>query len=91
MKLKDAMIEVNFFRQNIRNVRTIKRMSQKDMASICKLSQSTIAQIESGRKFPSLKTAIKITCALDMYLSDMLSRKLELNWSHFRKSGGHGI
>jgi transcriptional regulator with XRE-family HTH domain len=40
----------------IRTLRAAQRMTQKQLARACKVAQSTVAQIESGRKLPSLPT-----------------------------------
>jgi transcriptional regulator with XRE-family HTH domain len=42
------------FGNNIRIIRTYKRISQKDMAKALKMSQPTIAQWETGKKSPKL-------------------------------------
>ncbi len=41
-------------------------LSQQRLAKIARVSQSTIAQIESGKKLPSLETLIDIAYALKL-------------------------
>ena len=46
--------------KSIKMHRVWKNLSQKDLAKKSKVSQSTIAHIEIGRKFPSIDVLIKI-------------------------------
>ena len=46
-----------------------RQMSQSELAKAAKVSQSTIAQIESGKKDPSISTLKKIADALDVNMA----------------------
>ncbi|WP_431768841.1 helix-turn-helix domain-containing protein [Senegalia massiliensis] len=65
----------NTLGKRIRKVRLQKNMTQKDLASKCKLSSDTICNIESERiKNPSIKTINKIStmlCTTNKYLLNL--------------------
>ena len=50
----------------IRNIRTAKRLSQLELSVRANMSQSFIANIETGKKDPSAMTLIRIACALEV-------------------------
>jgi len=52
-----------YFRQERR------KLSQSELAKMSGVSQSTIAQIETGRKDPSISTLLKIAKALDVHMA----------------------
>ena len=60
--------EKQIMMKNIKVLRVFNDLSQAELAKSCKLSQSTIAQIESGKKDPSLSTLIKISAGLKIDL-----------------------
>jgi len=51
--------------ERLKYLRQARGLSQKDLAEQAGVSQSTIAQIESGRKDPSISTVRAIAGALD--------------------------
>ena len=55
--------------KNIAAIRRERKMSQADLAKKSKVSQSTIAQIETEAKDPSLSTIRKIACGLGVHAS----------------------
>ncbi len=55
--------------ERLKYLRIDRQMTQADLAKISKVSQSTIAQIESGRKDPSISTLRQIAAALDIELA----------------------
>lgn len=55
--------------ERIHYLRGIRGFTQADLAKLTRLSQSTIAQIETGKKDPSLKTLEKITDALNIQMA----------------------
>lgn len=50
--------------EELREYRLMKMMSQKELAEKAKLYQQTIALIENGQSFPSLKTLVRMAKAL---------------------------
>lgn len=59
--------------ERIKFIRINRHLSQKDLAKIAKVSQATVAQIETGRKDPSLNTLRKIATALDTHAATLLA------------------
>ncbi|MCB0392049.1 MAG: helix-turn-helix transcriptional regulator [Bdellovibrionales bacterium] len=55
--------------ERLRYIRRERNMTQSDLAKKSKVSQSTIAQIESGRKDPSINTLKQIAGALNIELA----------------------
>ena len=54
-------------------LRERRNLTQVELAKTADVSQSTIAQIESGRKDPSLSTLIKLAKALDCHIAILFS------------------
>lgn len=50
--------------EELREYRLMKMMSQKELAEKAKLYQQTIALIENGQSFPSLKSLMRMAKAL---------------------------
>jgi len=55
--------------ERLKYLRMDRDMTQADLAKKSKVSQSTIAQIESGRKDPSISTLRQIAGALDIEIA----------------------
>lgn len=55
------------------NLRKVKSLSQGTLAKKAKVSQSTIAQLENGKKQPSVETLAKICKALNIKRSYFFS------------------
>ena len=55
--------------ERISYMRKKRDLTQAELAKKSKLSQSTIAQIESGRKDPSVETLQKLADALDIHIA----------------------
>jgi transcriptional regulator with XRE-family HTH domain len=54
-------------------LRDRKGLTQVSLAKAANVSQSTIAQIERGRKDPSLSTLLKLSRALDCHIAILFS------------------
>ena len=59
--------------EKIRIERNKKKITQEKLSELAGLSQNFISQLESGRKTPSLFTILKISRALSITLSRLLS------------------
>ncbi len=57
--------------ENLKNRRTLKRMSQTELAEKAGCGQGMIAHIERGVKIPSLALAYEIAKALDCTIDDL--------------------
>ena len=62
MAIEDDM---NFVINKIREIRIEKKISQLELANIANFSQSFLANVESGKKKPSLLTILRIAEALN--------------------------
>jgi len=51
------------------------RLSQKDLATIAEVGQTTISEIESGKKSPTAITIEKICKALNMTLAEFFAEE----------------
>jgi len=58
---------------DIKKFREAKKMSQASLAKVSGIAQSTISYIETGQKNPSIKTAIKLSNALEVDLEALVN------------------
>ena len=58
--------------QNLRKIRTKKKMTQGDLASALNVDRAYISNIENGRMNPTLSTLEKISNALGISSSELL-------------------
>lgn len=58
----------------VQQMRWEKNWSQAQLARICQVSQSTICDIESERRTPSLDTAMKLARALSTTVDELFKR-----------------
>ena len=65
--------EMNFVINKIKKIRTDKGISQLELANTANFSQSFLANVESGRKKPSLLTILRIAEALNVNPREFLS------------------
>lgn len=59
--------------ERIRYLRGLRNLSQIELARMSNVAQATIAQIESGRKDPSVSTLRKVAAALDVCVATLFS------------------
>ena len=71
MAIEDDM---NFVINKIREIRIEKKISQLELANIENFSQSFLANVESGKKKPSLLTILRIAEALNVNPRDFFPR-----------------
>lgn len=65
-------IEIEFFSQNLRNLREEREMTQENLAHILGVSRQSIISLERGRCLPSLPLAIHFAEVFNMDLEDIL-------------------
>jgi transcriptional regulator with XRE-family HTH domain len=58
--------------QNLRKIRTKKKMSQVELANILNVDRAYISNIENGRMNPTLSTLEKLAGALKISTSELL-------------------
>ena len=51
---------------NIKQIRLMKRISQRKLADLAGISNTYLSDIEVGRTNPSLKTLLKLAAALEL-------------------------
>lgn len=59
--------------ERIKFLRTSRELSQAELAKDAKVSQPTIAQIESGKKDPSVQTLVSIARVLDVEVAALFA------------------
>ena len=84
--------------ERIKFLRSSRELSQAQLAKSAKVSQPTIAQIESGKKDPSVDTLIKIAKVLDVEVAALFAaddvfvfdlKRLRRKYSHSDKLTPH--
>lgn len=66
---KKASIEKYDLGERLSYLRDSRKLTQSELSKKAKVSQSTIAQIESGKKDPSVTTLKKLASALDVHMA----------------------
>lgn len=61
--------------RNLRKIRKLRGLKQKQLADMVGVSESAISQYESGTKFPSFEVALKLAEALDCESADLISER----------------
>jgi len=75
----DIKNQLDYVFQKIRSIRILKGVSQMELSLRSNLSQSFIANLEKGKKQPSVLTLIKIADALDVSPKDFFSESINFN------------
>ncbi len=65
--MNDALVLKN----NLKEVRTKKKISQADLAKMVGVSRNTISSLETGQYQPTAKLALILCIALDMKFEDL--------------------
>lgn len=65
--MNDALVLKN----NLKEVRTEKKISQADLAKMVGVSRNTISSLETGQYQPTAKLALILCIALDMKFEDL--------------------
>ncbi|HVX51075.1 MAG TPA: helix-turn-helix transcriptional regulator [Chitinophagaceae bacterium] len=56
--------------QNIKKIRTQKKMSQNKLAEACRFEKASMSRIEAGKTNVTLLTLLKISTALEVNVRD---------------------
>ncbi len=70
---------VNCVIASLKEIRKDKKLSHENLAQKAKLHRSAISLIESRKRQPTLLTCLKIAYALDINLSDVLTKSEKNN------------
>lgn len=60
---------------NLKKLRKAKDMTQKELGTLCDISESMVSNLESGKKSPSFETLLKLAEALDCSVADILGEE----------------
>lgn len=67
------------FGKTIEKLRLERNMSQAELAELGEFNRTYISDLERGLKQPSLSTIVRLSRALKIHLSDLMSQLLEAN------------
>ena len=59
---------------NIFTLRNNQKLSQADLAQKCGVTQQYIQMVESGKRTPALKTALKLAAALGVTVDELIRK-----------------
>ena len=65
------MEEKLVLKNNIKEIRAQKKLSQQELANMVGVSRNTISSIETGKYYPTAKLALVICIALDKKFEDI--------------------
>lgn len=65
------MNDTLILKNNLKNIRTEKRLSQAQLAQMVGVSRNTISSIETGQFNPTAKLALVLCIALDKKFEDL--------------------
>lgn len=65
------MDEMLVLKNNLKKARSLKKISQADLAKMVGVSRNTISSIETGQFNPTAKLALLICIALEMKFEDL--------------------
>lgn len=71
--------EMSFFGNNIKKIRSVKKLSQSKFAELFNLTRSAIGAYEEGRAEAKIDKIIEITDYFGLTLDQLLKKKLTLN------------
>ena len=75
---------MSYFGKNIRKIRRLKKLNQKDFAELFDLSRATIGAYEEERAEPKIDTVINVANYFSINMEGLISRDLTVNEiSHF--------
>lgn len=58
--------------QNVTRLRKARKLSQEDLCGMAEIDRSYLSEIENGHKNFSIKTLLKIACALNVAVDEIL-------------------
>lgn len=72
------MVQNQFIADNIKRLRTVRKMSQKQVALEIGIGQGQYSRIESGKVEPTLKTLGKIATVFEVSLAEIVKENNQL-------------
>jgi transcriptional regulator with XRE-family HTH domain len=74
-------VEMNFYREKMREIRNSKGMSTRDLAGHLGISQAAVSYYESGKREPSFEQIANIATALGVAGSDLIQEDNQMSLS----------
>ena len=65
---------MNDFKDNLKEIRKSKKLTQVELAKMSGLTPDWISQFETGRRDPSIKILVKIANSLEVTLDSLIGR-----------------
>ncbi len=59
--------------ERLKYIRENRKLTQQELADLSKLTQATIANIENGKKSPSIEALESVSTALDIHIATLFS------------------
>ena len=69
------MHEIRQIGENIRKFRLKKKLTQLDLAAACGFEESSVGRLENGNTNPTIKTLLKISKALEITITELVTFK----------------
>ena len=76
------MTELNAFGSRIKELRTLRKLTQEQLAEKCEINSKYLSRIEMGYSFPSFEILNKICSVLHVEMADLF------NFAHNSKTAG---
>lgn len=70
---------MSYFGKNLKKIRKLKSLSQKDLADVIDLKRGTLGAYEEGRSEPKIDTIVKFANYISISIDDLLRRELTVN------------
>jgi len=70
---------MSYIGNNIKKIRTVKKLSQADFSEIFKLSRASVGAYEEGRSEPKVETLIQIASYFGISIDILLTKELTIN------------
>ena len=70
---------MSFFGKNIRKIRSIKKISQSEFASIFDLSRASVGSYEEGRAEPKIEIINKVAKYFSITIDELINKELTVN------------
>ncbi|MBX2846460.1 MAG: helix-turn-helix domain-containing protein [Saprospiraceae bacterium] len=70
---------MSFIGQNIKKIRTVKKLSQQQMSDILGVSRASVGSYEEGRAEPKIDTIIRIANHFSITIDALLTREISVN------------
>jgi len=76
---------ISAFGENLRVLRTERKLSQEDLATQMKTTKSQIARLESGKANPTLQTLLKIREILGVEIPALVPNQMDIEHTEYNE------